>query len=373
MKMLKTCILLTSCIKPSDKVFGSRLKNSKERYSQYISAIKYYLEDSKAQMIVLCDNSNTKPEDEIYNDCARIGKEFEWISFQGNMEETEKRGKGYGEGEIIDYAMRHSRLIAKSDSIVKITGRLIVKNINSILNVATSGCNYIDIYELNNGAYYADTRFFIYNKSDYDDLLLGCKDKVDERKGVIYETCIAESINDSIIKHRFIPFFPRFIGRAGGSGFLYSTSTSIRFQELLMRFIRTVTGRGERLGHYEFKMLERTSLWPEEMWDQFFGEFNGKKIVVYGTGIRGERFITLSKHRCRVVAWVDSARHTRIVNCRRAMNYKRIKNGRYDYVLVTVKKETDYLQIIKQLNSIGVDNKKILWLFDLIKDSNLYY
>ena len=55
-------------------------------------------------------------------------KEFEWISFQGNTTKTQEKGKGYGEGEIIEYAINHSQLLAKSKMLMKLTGRFYVKN-----------------------------------------------------------------------------------------------------------------------------------------------------------------------------------------------------------------------------------------------------
>lgn len=42
-------------------------------------------------------------------------------------------GKGYGELQIIKYAVEHSELLEKCDFIVKITGRYLVENIDTFL------------------------------------------------------------------------------------------------------------------------------------------------------------------------------------------------------------------------------------------------
>ncbi len=41
--------------------------------------------------------------------------------------------KGYGEGEIISYALNNSKYLKNSESFYKLTGGLTVENINDVL------------------------------------------------------------------------------------------------------------------------------------------------------------------------------------------------------------------------------------------------
>ena len=122
-------LLLTGCINPNGMAFTA-LSNLEERKSQYINAIRYYLSNTNFQ-IVFCENSGTNisPLFQRGIDSGRM----EYLTFNGNQDK--ERGKGYGECEIIEYALKQSKLISSSHDrrIAKITGRLIVRNITSII------------------------------------------------------------------------------------------------------------------------------------------------------------------------------------------------------------------------------------------------
>ena len=73
---------------------------------------------------ISCDNSNFK-SDKINN---IKNPNFELLQYKENYDLTEK-GKGYGEFQIMKFAMAHSLRMKKYDYIVKITGRLYVRNL----------------------------------------------------------------------------------------------------------------------------------------------------------------------------------------------------------------------------------------------------
>ena len=119
-------LLLTACINPNGMTMTA-LSDKEERREQYVKAINYYLKNTKFP-IVFTENSGTDIST-LFENAIKSGR-LEYLSFDGNH--AKERGKGYGECEIIQYALKNSTTIqsAKDKRIAKITGRLIIKNIN---------------------------------------------------------------------------------------------------------------------------------------------------------------------------------------------------------------------------------------------------
>lgn len=55
------------------------------------------------------------------------------LHLKGNEEFDRKKGKGYGEALILEYALEHSLFVHQCDFLVKITGRLKLLNVNSMI------------------------------------------------------------------------------------------------------------------------------------------------------------------------------------------------------------------------------------------------
>ena len=134
-------ILLTACVNPNGMSF-TVLQNSDERLCQYQNALDWYLKNT-AYPIVFVENTNTYIGNE-YQVFVNSGR-LEFVTFQGN-DFPRYLGKGYGEALIIKEALTNSRLMFQCKWVVKITGRLIVTNINSLIkesskaNTFSSAC-----------------------------------------------------------------------------------------------------------------------------------------------------------------------------------------------------------------------------------------
>lgn len=127
--MKRPCILLSACVNPNGMAY-TVLQDAEIRKKQYIESLTYYLHNTNVPVVfcenTLCDFSA------IFQDYIRSGR-LEYLTFNGN-DYDKKRGKGYGEALIIKYAYEHSEIIVSSNYIIKITGRIKVKNIESIVN-----------------------------------------------------------------------------------------------------------------------------------------------------------------------------------------------------------------------------------------------
>lgn len=139
----RIAILLTACVNPNGMSF-TKLQNPSERLDQYLKAISFYLQNTNFS-IVICENTNINFSQYFPSEVE--GQRLECLSFNGNSY-NKSLGKGYGEAKIIEYALLNSRLIKQSQYVLKITGRLIFRNINEItkfewlLNGNVSFCDY---------------------------------------------------------------------------------------------------------------------------------------------------------------------------------------------------------------------------------------
>lgn len=132
MRKDKKVLLITASILPQEKRF-LKLKDPKRRLCQYLNSLRFYIIQTNMSHIVMCDNSAYEfPSDKMLALAKRYGKELEILQFSGSERKISSRGKGYGEGEIIEYALTHSRLLKEADFFIKVTGRLKVRNIDQI-------------------------------------------------------------------------------------------------------------------------------------------------------------------------------------------------------------------------------------------------
>lgn len=120
-------LLLTATVRPQARDGLVRLDPAL-RAADYQVALRNWLEQSTFDTIVLCDNSGFTVSE--VRDLLRIDelaashptKTVEIITFTDEPDLSYHYG--YSELGIIDYALKKSTLLSKSDSFVKVTGRL---------------------------------------------------------------------------------------------------------------------------------------------------------------------------------------------------------------------------------------------------------
>lgn len=138
----KTVLLITGCIKPNPSTFQLSLTDVEQRLKQYIECIKWGIEKTAFVKIVFIDNSGFTVNPVLIDYAKQRGKQLEWLSFLGNEKMIELCGKGYGEGEIIEYGLKYSELLRGAAYFCKLTGRLKVENINRFTKLAKMDKSY---------------------------------------------------------------------------------------------------------------------------------------------------------------------------------------------------------------------------------------
>lgn len=258
-KNKEICLIITGCISPVKQNYLV-LTNVNERLKQYIKSIRYYIEETDFQKIIFCDNSNYNYDhkDDIYNIARSKGKKFEWLSFSGNTQKIVSFGKGYGEGEIIKYVLKNSTLIKSSSYFAKVTGRLIITNINSILkNINLKSYDILmnaDIYRKHG----IDTRFYIINKYVYLHKYVNIFTKVNDNAipPLALEDIFFLETKLNKKWSNIFPF-PRFVGISGGNGRNYTNESKNKLKFLDFLCKRNFLKKSSFIYYYIFGILKK--------------------------------------------------------------------------------------------------------------------
>lgn len=218
MLIKKYAILMTACINPSDMIYTT-ITDVDIRKLQYIEALTFYLKVTYFPVIFV-ENTGSDVS-AFFEEYIKAGR-LEYLTFQGNSFDKNK-GKGYGEAEILEYAVCHSTFLQNIDFIVKVTGRLKVINIVSLIRFhqwVLPRCCIQCVVDMD--TFFADSRIFISTLSFIKDNFLVKRELINDTEGAYFEHILFESIfqqNDCV----FYPFFLRPIvhGISGTSGQKY--------------------------------------------------------------------------------------------------------------------------------------------------------
>ena len=215
----KFVVLVTGTINPDLNVSSLVLKDSNERLQQYKESLLWLLFNSSVKKIVFCDNSLCPQTEflDVVNLARKMQKEFEFLSFQGDTKKTVEQGKGYGEGEIIEYALNKSELLAGVPYFIKITGRLKVDNLSSIIKHINTYHFYINMFNKER----VDTRIYSISKELYNKFFLDAYKRVDDEEKYYIEHVFTDIIKSQNIKSRNFPRVPRYVGISGSTGKKY--------------------------------------------------------------------------------------------------------------------------------------------------------
>lgn len=214
---MNTVLFLTACINPNGMT-QTRLQDADERLRQYVTALQWYLFHTNLQ-IVFVENTGYDISDQFkqYIDAGRL----EVLTFNGNSY-NKSLGKGYGEALIIMHGLENSRWLKNADHIIKITGRLICKNINRIC------CSYkhLDtIYAIKRkgpfGQMECQSQVMVVTKEFLNNYFLTGIEKLNDSKFYWFEHLLYDSIKDWVkdghhYRYMWIPV--KLEGQSGSTG-----------------------------------------------------------------------------------------------------------------------------------------------------------
>jgi len=225
-------VLLTSCVIVSD--YSVNLKDKDFRIGLTLQSIAKWLEIVPDLRLVICDGSNFDFSVIVRErfPCASI----ESVFFQNDVQKVEIYGKGYGEGEIVNYAIAHSVYLRESEYFAKCTAKLWVDNFPDCVAGWNGRCllkgYFADVFSFNPTRFeYVDTRFYIVSKAFYMKYFSTVYLNVDSDHGVSLEHCFRDVIEKYGLKNILFNVPAVICGVGGGSGTYYKNNLKRRIKE----------------------------------------------------------------------------------------------------------------------------------------------
>lgn len=227
-------ILLTSSVTAMDR--SVKLKDEKLRIFHTLESIERWLGLFPQAQLVLCDGSNFDFSELVNEKFPRAS--IECLFFMNDPRLILLHGKGFGEGEIIRYALDHSRILGRSSWFAKCTAKLWVDNFfectKSWNGKFLCQAYFSGVFSLKEThLQYIDTRFYLASKIFYTENLLDAHINVGGEQGIGIEKKFLDVVLAKNIKAIFFRTPPVVCGVGGGSGKYYNASIIRRLKERL--------------------------------------------------------------------------------------------------------------------------------------------
>lgn len=356
-------VIITSTINVGADVPFLRLNNSKERLKQYIDALLFLFEQNKDINYVVGDNSAAECPEIITEYVKKHSIGFEWVTFKGDEGKLKKYGKGYGEVEIIDYVIKHSNFLDKCDSFVKVTGRLKIRNFNTMIKSIKKKSNWFLTYGDGKLEKF-DTRLYSMRISTWNECISNIYQDVEYDDNSV-ETIFVKKLSENGEQISSFRVQPNFIGQSGGYGAIYYTSIMDEILKTCKRYIATIITP---------LYLEPVILWqgdmviPDEVWMKVFSQLSNKKVFICGLNTPGYRFFYSARNKCKIIGCSDRRYTGQKIAGQRIKKIETLRKKIADYVVVAAMNDNTISEIEKQLIEMNYSRDKIISLKKLMNE-----
>jgi hypothetical protein len=211
-----TPILITSAIISSAPL--TRLEDINQRVSFLAGSLRLWAASGVSQ-IVVCDGSTTEIASVLSKaiDLHSFSCRIEILGFVNSIEKVKRLGKGYGEGEIVKYAISHSHILSESAYFVKCTGKLFVVNYWNVIKgfrgeFGASSKGFAFLPQI------VDTRFYITSKEFFLRKMANSYLSVNDQSGIYLENVYFAVLYNSPDTHWYLATPPIYVGVSGSSG-----------------------------------------------------------------------------------------------------------------------------------------------------------
>jgi hypothetical protein len=228
-------LLLTSSVVAHD--VAVKLSDTEARLHLTLESIAQWLRIDPDLPIVLCDGSNFDLSDQVREHFPTAM--IECLAFQNDQRMVKELGRGWGEGEIVKYAIAHSRMIRSSGCFAKCTSKLWVENYKEVLqhwnkDMLFSGI-FDSVFSLRRPTTFKslDTRFYAISVAAYEEYFINAHITMNSRAGHGLEDSFYDNFVNHKLSHGLSPIYPVISGVGGGTGKYYKNRKVRVFKELI--------------------------------------------------------------------------------------------------------------------------------------------
>ncbi|OZB48050.1 MAG: hypothetical protein B7X60_04825 [Polynucleobacter sp. 39-45-136] len=240
----KLPILLTSSVVAMDT--SVELRDQNLRISYTLESLNEWMRIAPKNKFVICDGSGY--------DFSHLVKEsfpnanIECLFFKNQIDMVRLHGKGYGEGEIILYALANSTYLNDAPCFAKCTAKLWVDNYQKCA-LEWNGKFLCKAYFSNVFSWkplkleYIDTRFYLINKNIYMNYFANAHLLTNSSNKVVIEEEFLKIALKEKLSHIVFRNPPVICGVGGGSGLYYKNSRLRRAKEILRSKIASANSK----------------------------------------------------------------------------------------------------------------------------------
>jgi hypothetical protein len=213
-----------------------KLVDPEARIRHTIESVEKWFRICPAIRLVICDGSNFDFAEILHMQFPDAA--IECLAFRNNIEKVKIYGKGYGEGEIISYAIQHSTFLKEADYFAKCTAKLWVENFADCLpnwngSFVCKGY-FTNVFSFRKTKFdHVDTRFYLVTREFFQRNLAASHEMVGSLTGLSIEHCFRNVIVERQLQHILFDVPLTICGVGGGIGAYYKNSLKRRLKERL--------------------------------------------------------------------------------------------------------------------------------------------
>lgn len=197
------------------------LRDAAQRVRLTLDSLALWTSQYEGMRIVICDGSGYDFTRDIQNELPNAN--IECLHFYNDAKLVASNGKGYGEGEIVDYALKHSTYLKSAELFAKCTSKHFVSNLDAIMmkwnNNFLCECYFVKYWSLLKlKLVFVDTRFYIANKNFYMRYLKDVHYKVRDSDNYFLEHAFKDAILTNKVSKIISPVPINLSGISGSSG-----------------------------------------------------------------------------------------------------------------------------------------------------------
>jgi len=233
MQIDQTPVLLTSSAIAHDPAVA--LSDRQDRIALTLASVAQWRRIRPHSPLVLCDGSSY----DFTADVARLfpAAPIECLVFENPQNLVKQYGRGYGEGEIVRYAVQQSKYIQTAGAFAKCSAKLWVSNFQRCLSswngrMLCKGVFLNAFSPLKRTQWlHVDTRFYVASTAFYTNYFLNAHHQLGLHAGEGLEECFKRVIEQNQLTHLMFQHQPIVEGTGGGMGRAYRTSWTRRVKE----------------------------------------------------------------------------------------------------------------------------------------------
>jgi len=214
-----TTVLITTANKPPNDIPFCQMTNVAMRYITAKASVFFWAAHGIEKIVVADATGGYLLDSEEILLLKQMGVDVEKISYYQNEDLIKIKGKGYGEGELIKFALENSLFLRDENNFFKCTGKIYCRNFETILQMIKQN-NIQNIFwrlldEVDSLQRWADMRFFYTTKKFCEENLIPAYLKSDDHKAAAEYFCF-NILNEKLSTTKALR--PLLSGFSGGTG-----------------------------------------------------------------------------------------------------------------------------------------------------------